>query len=150
MYRSEITGRHEQGRPLLKGKDREAHLMRGTHLTLWYGVSAEVGARYSKREIVDLNTSITLLVLFAKDHGRLAVEDWSMFGDTNISIDIPFDADGPARLTELLDEPDLLVFTHYTELDECLLEDGTVVVADPVIVATMKSIAEEHGIAPSH
>lgn len=63
--------------------------MHEPHLTLWVGdIPATESLKMGKKQIADFRRSVDVLVAFGKKHG-LPVEDWSMLGDTRLTIDIP-------------------------------------------------------------
>lgn len=77
------------------------------HLTVWVGeISATEAGKLSKSQITTFQASVTALVAFSKARG-LPVEDWSMFGDTRLTIDIPINAAAPATLLAYASDPSL-------------------------------------------
>lgn len=113
--------------------------MNTPHLTVWINVTSTETGKMSRRKTDAFRAQVHRLVEFQRASGGPKVEDWSLLGNTNLSVDIDLTADGPTRLESLLTAEGLPPFNHYNFFGEDRV--------DPTIVAAMEAIAQGHGLA---
>lgn len=87
--------------------------MNEPHLTLWVGeINAAESLKLGKQKIAAFRASVDALVAFGKANG-LPVEDWSMFGDTRLTLDIPVGPNAVALLGAYAANPALPKIGHF-------------------------------------
>ena len=88
------------------------------HVTLWYSVSASEVGKMSKAQKAAATAAFSALANFVKTNFGYAAEDWSMFGNTQISVDIALDEQALEKLRNLAAAPGLPTLHHATFMSE--------------------------------
>jgi hypothetical protein len=88
------------------------------HVTLWYVVSASEVGKMFKAQKAAATTAFRALTDFVKTNSGYIAEDWSMFGDTQITVDIALDKQALEKLKKLAAAPGLPILHNATFMSE--------------------------------
>jgi hypothetical protein len=106
--------------------------MIGPHVTLWYSVPAKEAGKMSKARKAAVAAAFEALADFVKTNSGYAAEDWSMFGDTQVCVDIALDEQTLKKLKNLTTAPGLPTLQNATFMREPNNAQATPAVIDGV------------------
>ena len=81
--------------------------MKAPFITLWYSITREQASKMSAKKKSEAGASISKLAQYVKVNLGYLAEDWSMFGDTSVSVDIVLDEAAVAHIAALAAAPGL-------------------------------------------
>jgi hypothetical protein len=102
------------------------------HVTLWYTISAKEVGKMSKARKAAAATAFEALGDFVKTNFGYAAEDWSMFGDTQVCVDIALNEQTLEKLKNLTTAPGLPTLQNATFMREPNNAQATPAVIDGV------------------